>query len=58
MFPSLKRWGLSWRLAESGDLALLEWKTPTGRRGRLVLAVQDYYMVSHREKGPFERQWR
>jgi hypothetical protein len=57
MFPSLKRWGMSWRLAEAGDLALLEWKTPTGRRGRLVIAVQDYYLVSHREKGPFERHW-
>lgn len=58
MFPSLKRWGLSWKLAEAGEFALLEWKAPTGRRGRLVLAVQDYYMVSHREKGAFERHWR
>lgn len=58
MFPSLKRWGLSWKIAEAGELALLEWKSLTGRRGRLVLAVQDYYLVSQREKGPFDREWR
>ncbi len=58
LLPALKRFGLSWRMAEVGEFALLEWRAPLGRRGRLVLSTQDYYLVSQRERGLMDRSWR
>lgn len=57
LLPGLKRFGLSWRLAEVGEFALLEWRAPMGRRGRLVLSTQDYLLVSQRERGLLQRGW-
>ncbi|HEY9856402.1 MAG TPA: hypothetical protein V6D05_11730 [Stenomitos sp.] len=58
LLPSLKRLGLGWRLAEVGEYALLEWRAPLGRRGRLILSTQDYFLVSQRERGLLDRTWR
>lgn len=53
LYPELGGWGMQWRLAEVGDLALVEWTAPMGHGGRIVLVTDDYHVLATRRRRPF-----